>query len=216
MSLPSDNFLERLCLLSPADSVYQYLSARETATLRPADLIVGFGHFDLRIARRCAELWQFNLAPRILFTGGVGAGSADLAKPEADAFADVLFKLVPDFPREHLITETQSTNTGDNIRFSLELLKNAKWDVNAAILVATPFRQRRVMQTWSQVTDGIPAQNAPLVSDLAIDRAVFAEKKENLVARFPGEIERLTTYAKRGWISPTKTPTDLHQAIVKL
>jgi hypothetical protein len=35
-------------------------------------VIVGFGHFDLRIARTCGDLWQQGLASRILFTGGVG------------------------------------------------------------------------------------------------------------------------------------------------
>ncbi|MBT5902813.1 MAG: YdcF family protein [Opitutaceae bacterium] len=201
---------------SPAEVAYHYLTTRSPDPLSPADLVVGFGHFDLRIAHRCAEIWQAGLAPRILFTGGVGAGSADLNMPEAEAFAEVLFNLIPDFPRDHLITETKSTNTGDNIRFSLELMRTANWEVNTAILVATPFRQRRVMQTWAKVTDGISAQNAPPVSELQIDRALFGEKQEDLVAQLPGEIERLTTYAQRDWIAPSEIPPEIRHAATQL
>lgn len=202
--------------ISPAETVYHYLSARESAPLQSADLVVGFGHFDLRIAHRCAEIWQTDLAPRILFTGGVGAGSADLNMPEAEAFAQALFDRIPNFPRDQLIIESQSTNTGDNIRFSLELMKDADWQVESAILVATPFRQRRVMQTWSKVTDGIPSQNASPESDLTTDQALFAEKNEDLITQLSGEIERLYSYPQRGWIAPTEIPEELTRAVAQI
>lgn len=202
--------------ISPAESVYQFLCARAQVPLHSADLVVGFGHFDLRIARRCAEIWQAGLAPRILFTGGVGAGSADLNIPEAEAFAQLLFELIPDFPRDYLIIESQSTNTGDNIRFSLKLMEQAGWQVKSAILVATPFRQKRVMQTWAKVADGISTQNAPPESDLVTDQAVFAEKRENLVTQLPGEIERLISYPQHGWIATTEIPDQITRAVAQI
>lgn len=202
--------------IRPAKSVYQYLNARTATPLNPADIVVGFGHFDLRIAERCAEIWQAGLAPRILFTGGVGAGSADLNMPEAEAFAQALFEQIPDFPRDHLIIESRSTNTGDNVRLSLELMRQAGWQIGSAILVATPFRQRRVMQTWAKVADEISAQNAPPASDLATDQDLFAKKQEDLIAQLPGEIERLISYPQRGWIAPAEIPTDISQAATQI
>jgi len=192
-----------------AETIYAYLTARSDTPLQAADLIVGFGHFDLRIARHCGELWQRGLAPRILFTGGVGAGSADLNMPEAEAFADELRNACPDFPAGNLIIESESTNTGENIRYSLPLLKSAGWKFESAILVATPFRQRRVNQTWSKVTDGIPHQSAPPPSNLAVDIEMFAQKGEDLLAQLPGEIDRLKTYPAHGWIDDVPIPSEV-------
>ncbi|MEJ6601280.1 MAG: YdcF family protein [Opitutaceae bacterium] len=202
--------------ISPAESVYQFLSARNPNPLQPADLIIGFGHFDLRVAYHCAEIWRAGLAPLMLFTGGVGAGSADLNMPEAEAFAQALFERIPDFPRDQLIIESLSTNTGDNIRFSLELMKQAEWQVDSAILVATPFRQRRVMQTWAKEADDISTQNAPPESDLLTDQAVFAEKREDLTTQLTGEIERLISYPECGWIAPTEIPLEITRAVARI
>ncbi len=199
-----------------AQTIYDFLSPSNEPGLQRADLIVGFGHFDLRIARQCAELWQRQLAPRMLFTGGVGAGSADLDQPEAEAFAAVLHETLPSFPDDQLIIESRSTNTGDNIRFSLQLIAEAGWNVRSAILVATPFRQRRVNLTWSNVSDNIPHQSAPPPSSLHEDIALFAEKNENLAAQLPGEIERLQTYPQRGWINAIAIPDRVLSAAAKL
>jgi len=196
----------------PAEIVYDYLATRSDTELKSADLIVGFGHFDLRIARYCGELWQAGLAPRILFIGGVGAGSADLGKPEAEAFADELFRLIPDFSRDQLMIESSSTNTSENVRFSLAQINEEGWTVTSAILVATPFRQRRVNQTWTKVA-ATPFQSAPPPSDLATDAKVFAAKGEELWAQLPGEIERLQTYPARGWIEDVPIPPKVLAAV---
>ncbi|GAB5558586.1 MAG: YdcF family protein [Synoicihabitans sp.] len=189
--------------MSPSDAelVYRFLAAAEPTDIEPADLIIGFGHFDLRIARHCADLWRRKFAPRILFTGGMGAGSADLNLPEAEAFAVELQRIIPDFPPNQILLESESTNTGENVRFSLAKLAAANWDFQSVILVATPFRQRRVNQTWAKVSGGISAQNQAVPSDLKTDIEIFASKDEDLLAQLPGEIERLITYPAHGWIA---------------
>ena len=201
---------------SAAETVYDFLRPSDEPGLQPADLIVGFGHFDLRIAGQCADLWIRELAPRILFTGGVGAGSADLDQPEAEAFAAALRANHPNFPPDRLIVEPSSTNTGENVRFSLELLEKAGLAIRSAILVATPFRQRRVNLTWSKVTGGVRAQNAPPGSNLATDCRIFAARGEDLIAQLPGEIDRLQTYPPRGWIDHAPVPSDVLAAAAKL
>jgi len=201
---------------SLAEIVYGYLAHRTMPHLRPADIIVGFGHFDRRVAQRCGELWQAGLAPRILFTGGVGAGSADLDQPEAEAFAQTLLREYPSFPHEHLIIEPESTHTGDNIRFSLGLIAAARWSVHSAILVATPFRQQRVRQTWAKVTPSISQQSAPPLSSLDTDIEVFAQKGEDLIAQLLGEIQRLRAYPAKGWICSGEIPEDVTAAIRNL
>ena len=203
--------------LSAAQVIYDYLSKVSSPLPTPVDAIIGFGHFDHRIARRCSELWTAGLAPRIIFTGGVGAGSADLTEPEADAFAAVLRAGFPLIPTSAVLIENQSTNTGENIRFLCQKAEAASCPLNQVVLVATPFRQRRVSLTWqAQGPVGSTAYAAPPPSTLAEDIALFATKNEDLVAQLPGEIDRLQSYATRGWIASEQLPQAIMAARRKL
>ncbi len=199
-----------------AQIVYEFLSPSDETQLEAADVIIGFGHFDQRIARQCGALWRRNLAPRIIFTGGIGAGSADLGEPEAEAFAQTLLAEFPEFPLTDLLIEPDSTNTGDNVRFTLDRLTEAGWSIRSAILVATPFRQRRVNQTWAKVAAPFSHQSAPPTSDLATDTALFATKGEDLIDQFRGEIHRLRTYPTKRWISPIDIPDHVTAAVQSL
>ena len=201
---------------SPAQIVYDFLSPSDATRLEPADVIIGFGHFDQRIARQCGALWRRNLAPRIIFTGGIGAGSADLGQPEAEAFAQTLLAEFPEFPPTHLLIEPDSTHTGDNVRFTLDGMTKAGWTIQSAILVATPFRQRRVNQTWAKIADSIRHRCAPPPSDLATDTALFATKGEDLIVQLPGEVDRLRTYPTKGWIRPIDLPENVTAAALSL
>jgi uncharacterized SAM-binding protein YcdF (DUF218 family) len=192
---------------SPAQIVYDYLNVCSTPPPAAVDAIIGFGHFDLRIATHCAELWLAGVAPIIIFTGGVGAGSADLDRPEAEAFAAKLQQDFPAIPTSAILLETRSTNTGENVR---ELIKRAQQNacpLHQVLLVATPFRQRRVAQTWSAQGPGDSiGSSAPVPSTLTEDIELFNPKIEDLVAQLPGEIDRLQNYGKRGWIASESIP----------
>ncbi len=55
----------------------------------PADVIVGLGSYDMRVATRCAALFLGGFAPQIIFTGASGNWTAGLfATTEAEAFRD--------------------------------------------------------------------------------------------------------------------------------
>ena len=75
--------------------VFNWLSLREAAPDCACDAVIGFGHFDLNIPRHCAELRTRGAARTMIFTGGIGAGTADLGRPEADAFKAVLDREYP-------------------------------------------------------------------------------------------------------------------------
>ena len=196
-----------------AQLIYDYLNLRTPVPPQPADAIIGFGHFDLRIARQCAQLWLKGAGARIIFTGGVGAGSADLNIPEEEAFGLVLRAEFPQIPSDAILLESNSTNTGENVRYLIAQATAANWKLAHVLLVATPFRQRRVSLTWqAQGPADSEANPAPPPSSLAEDIALFADKHESLVAQLPGEIERLQTYASHGWISPIVVPLPILQA----
>ena len=62
--------------LKPLQTIWDYLCLHQTP--QKADVIVGFGNFNTNIARRAAELYHQGLAPKILFTGGLGRNTEGL------------------------------------------------------------------------------------------------------------------------------------------
>ena len=127
--------------------IYNFLSPSDSVS--KADLIIGFGHFDMRIVDHCAQLFEKKFAPNIIFSGGVGAGSADFTNPEAIEFRNYLHEKYPNIPLSNVLIESNSTNTGENVRFTIEILKKKGLlnGVKRVILVATPTRQLRVLLT---------------------------------------------------------------------
>ncbi len=200
----------------PAEVVFNYLNLRSSQAPEQCDVIIGFGHFDQRIALHCGALWRAGVAPRIAFTGGVGAGSADLDRPEAEAFAATLREMLPEFPSDALLVEADSTNTGENIRFLQLQATTHHWRLTNVVLVASPYRMRRVALTWRQQGPGGSYYCAPPPTNLSKERDLFAHKGENLISLLPGEVDRLTHYAERGWITPTVVPLPVAEAADRL
>ena len=92
--------------------IWDYLCLNEP--LEKADCIVGFGNFNTDIARRAAELYHQGLAPKILFTGGLGRNTEGLLpEPEAVRFAKVA--MACGVPAEDILIEDKSANTKENI-----------------------------------------------------------------------------------------------------
>lgn len=201
----------------PADAdLLRFLSASDRP-LTPADAIIGFGHFDLRVPRLCVSLWRGGIAPRVVFTGGFGAGTADLGQAEALAFAEEARRSCPGLHSDTLILESSSTNTAENIRFTLEALAESHPPVlpgrllRSVILVATPARLRRVRLTWQLLQPEIPCLATCPVTDLRTESSLYASKNQALRDTLTGELERLRTYPARGWIRAQPIPWDSPQ-----
>jgi hypothetical protein len=200
----------------PASIVFDYLAVRSAIEPLHCDAIIGFGHFDPAIARHCGELWRNGVAPLMIFTGGVGAGSADLAKPEAEAFAAELREHFPEIPDSAVWLESRSTNTGENVRNLLVLLAAKSTKLHSVTLVASPYRQRRVALTWRHLVPHCPFYNSPPLGSLTDQIDLFRRKQQDLVALLPGEIHRLTDYAARGWIVAEPIPLAVQEAADRL
>jgi uncharacterized SAM-binding protein YcdF (DUF218 family) len=204
-----------------AQELFLYLAISSPIVQR-ADVILGFGHFDLKIPRRCGELYTQRYADRIIFTGGIGSGTADLRQPEARAFEDELYRTYPQIPPEAVILEDSSTNTGENVRFTTEKLRRDYADftfgreISSAILVANAYRQRRVWLTCRKQLPATTFINAPPQTTFEQEYRLFAEKGENLSALLVGEIERLSRYAEAGYILMEPLPKKIEQQYARL
>lgn len=199
------------------ETLFHWLAFRDPHTTVRYDAVIGFGHFDLSIPRQCGELVRQGAARRVIFTGGIGAGTADLGKPEADAFVAELAQDHPDLAREALI-ENRSTNTGENIGFTRELLQSLDPSlplgeaIRGVLLVATPCRQRRVWLTWQKLVPEVAAWNAPPLTDYESLAALYASKGEDIRRQLLGEFERIRDYPSRGWIADGEIPEDIAES----
>ncbi len=190
--------------------------------MAPADLIIGFGHFDARIPQQCGRLWLEGRAPRILFTGGIGAGTADLGQPEALYFRDQVLRLYPDLPPSALLIEADSRHTGENIENSTALLQRTSPEasfhcgIRHVILVATPARQRRVWLACRKHWSHLRLSCAPPQTTFEADHTIFAARQRNLVTLMMGEMDRILTYPAKGYIAETVVPPDVLGAYRRL
>ncbi len=186
--------------------LYNFLSPRDKEV--NADLIIGFGHFDLRIAEKCASLYQKGLAPKILFTGGVGAGSADFKNPEAIEFLNHVKSEYSEIETDDILIESTSTNTGDNIKNSIQILKEKELfeSLKRIVLVATPTRQLRVYLTVKKYFPNATLINLPPSSSFEIDKEMNVTKSINIQKHLLGELERIQKYPKMGFACSTEIP----------
>jgi len=207
--------------MDAAKRIFEYLRVRDE-TLPKADLVIGFGHFDLRIPALCGALYEAGRGRRVLFTGGYGAGTADLPDAEAVVFLRALAQTHPAIPGEHVYIESASTNTGENIRFSGETLRRAdpafcfESGIRSVIAVASPYRQRRVFRTMQKLCPSIRVYNSPPETSFEAEVRLFGAKNQALVPLLMGELERIMGYPARGYMAPDSVPPDVASAYEKL
>jgi len=203
--------------MSLAKEIFEYLCVRDEAVPK-ADLVVGFGHFDLRIPKMCGALYTDGRAARVLLTGGCGAGTADLPDAEAAVFLRVLTQAYPAIPAAHVCVESASTNTGENIRFGGEALRRAdpafcfESGVRSVIAVASPYRQRRVLRTMQLLHPSIRVFCSPPATSFEEEQRLFASKNQDLVSLLLGEMDRMISYPAKGYMAPDPIPPDIMRA----
>ena len=203
-----------------ARALFDYLCLRDREMVR-ADAVIGFGHFDMKIPRRCRELYRAGRAPLIVLSGGMGAGTADLGQPEARAFLDEIRALggVPDCD---ILFEDRSTNTGENVEATTRLLEEngrpfgVENGIRTALTVANAYRQRRVDLTCRLHHPGVRWVNAPPTTSFEEEVAMYRGKGQDLVPLLAGEIQRLLDYPSRGFCLSAEIPPEViaaHQRI---
>ncbi|HEX3010308.1 MAG TPA: YdcF family protein [Bacteroidales bacterium] len=206
----TDNVLEN------AKKIFEYLYLREEP--QKADAVIGFGHFDLKIPRRCAELYLAGLVPKILFTGGVGAGSADFQYPEAIEFKNLVLKEYPQIPEADIIIESKSTNTGENLRFMQQVLLDLNPEftfgkgIKKVLKVSNAYRQRRAYLTCKKEFPGTEFVNTPACTSFEQEMELYQTKNQDLLRHLSGEMERMLIYPALNYIVADKIPEEILQA----
>ncbi len=179
--------------------------------LRPADLIFVLGSNDARVAEYASELYHGGLAPLVLFSGGVGRfTSGEWAISEAETFAAVAEKA--GVPKDKILIENKSTNTGENVRFSREVLTKAGIpEPKRIIALQKPYMERRTLATleaqWPEVS--VSVGSPPCSFEEYLTPELTADFVINAMI---GDFQRILEYPKQGFSTPQPVTPEALQA----
>src|SRR6266851_9913766 len=118
--------------------------------LSKADAVLVLCIHDKAVAKRGAQLFLDGWAPLLIFSGGLGSVTRSIwSEPEADQFALVAIEM--GVPAERILIENRSTNTGENILFTRQLLNEREIDPQKFIIVQKPYMERRSYATFRKL-----------------------------------------------------------------
>ncbi len=178
-----------------------------------SEVILVLGSHDLRVAERGAELYHQGLAPLLIFSGGFGRLTEHFVKPEAEMFAGIAIKA--GVPESAILIENRSTNTGQNIEFSYELLKQKELDPNSFILVTKPYMERRALATFKKRLPG--KQVTPTSPQINFEHYPTGDlSKEQVINIMLGDLERIKVYPEKGFQIPMDIPPEVWSAFEEL
>ena len=186
--------------------------------LQKSDIILVLCSHDTTVAERGAQLFLDGWAPLLAFTGGLGAITRRLwSDPEADRFARIAIEM--GVPEDRILIENRSTNTGENVAFTRDLLRSRGLDPASFLLVQKPYMERRTFATFSQVWPGKSIRvTSPQIS---MDDYLSRYSHESLsadavISIMVGDLQRIREYPKRGFQIPQEIPDDVWQAYGEL
>jgi uncharacterized SAM-binding protein YcdF (DUF218 family) len=186
--------------------------------LQKSDIILVLCSHDTTVAERGAQLFLDGWAPLLAFTGGLGAITKRLwSDPEANRFARIAVEM--GVPEDRILIENRSTNTGENVAFTRELLRSRGLDPASFILVQKPYMERRTFATFSQVWPGKSMRvTSPQISmdDYLTRYSHESLSADDVISIMVGDLQRIREYPKRGFQIPQEIPDDVWQAYGEL
>lgn len=186
--------------------------------LERADAILVLCSHDRKVAERGAELFLGRWAPLLIFSGGLGSITRDIwTEPEADQFAEIAIAM--GVPKESVLIENRSTNTGENILFTKQLLSERNIDPRKFILVQKPYMERRSFATFRKVW---PEKDVLVTSpQVSFDEYLDSYSAKELsvvdvISIMVGDLQRIKIYADEGFQIHQEIPEDVWSAYEEL
>jgi uncharacterized SAM-binding protein YcdF (DUF218 family) len=182
--------------------------------LAKADAILVLCSHDTAVATRGAELFLEEWAPLLIFAGGLGSITKHLwSEPEADQFATIAVAM--GVPRDRILVENRSTNTGENVLFTKRLLAERQLDPQRFIVVQKPYMERRSFATFKKVW---PEKDVLVTSPQVSLDEYFAKysndtlSKDDVISIMVGDLQRVKLYPLKGFQIPQEIPGDVWEA----
>lgn len=208
-----------------AKLVYNYHRTRMPLPAT-ADAVFCLCSLDPRVAHRAAQLHLDGYGRYLIFSGGSGKlTETRFSKPEAEVFADIArAKGVSD---ETIIVEPRSTNTGENVRFTHELLRQrglleGEGSIRNFILVQKPYMERRTyatfMKQWPGIDQTDTGDDERVEFSVTSPQLEFAEypdegnPRDLVINIMVGDLIRIRDYPAKGYQIEQAIPGDVWDA----
>ncbi|MCE2571341.1 YdcF family protein [Motilimonas eburnea] len=168
--------------------------------LKPASCIIVLGSVDIRSADCGAALMRSGLAPYIVFSGNCGRNTQGVfTATEAQLFAEQA--RLKGVPQAQILLEPKATNTGENVKFSMELLAQQQIEVEKVILVHKDFATKRAYATFKQHFPSISVMvTGPRLSYADYPNDII--DKDLLINTLVGDMQRMKRYPELGYQIP--------------
>ncbi len=202
--------------LALAEKLWDYLKLSQQ--IEKSDAILVLCSHDKRVAERAAQLFLEDWAPLLIFSGGLGSITRTFwTEPEADQFAAIAIRM--GVPQENILIENRSTNTGENFRFTRQLLSEQGIDPQEFIVVQKPYMERRSFATFRKMW---PEKDVIVTSpQVAFDEYLGsytnqALSADDVISIMVGDLQRIKVYAERDFQIPQEIPAEVWSAYEEL
>lgn len=199
-----------------AERVWAY--HRMNHPLQHADAILVLCSHDKSVAERGAQLFLEGWAPLLIFSGGLGVITKGLwSEPEADQFAQIA--LTMGIPKDRILVENQSTNTGENVLFTRRLLEQQGLDLQKFILVQKPYMERRSYATFRKFwpeKDAIVTSPQVTFEEYLSSYSNESLSRDDVIGIMVGDLQRIRIYPEKGFQVPQEIPAEVWSAYEQL
>jgi uncharacterized SAM-binding protein YcdF (DUF218 family) len=185
--------------------------------LQKADCIFALGCHDEGVAIRAAEIFNEGWAEWLVISGGVLFDGNELAIEkkitEAEYFRDIAIS--KNVPPQKIIIENKATNTGENFKFTGELLNELGHTFQKFIIVQKPYMERRTYATgmaqWKN--------KEMILTSEKISFQDYLQKgipKDRIINTMTGDLQRIRLYPSRGFQIYQEIPANVWVAFEEL
>ncbi|WP_307795777.1 YdcF family protein [Amycolatopsis sp. 195334CR] len=182
--------------------------------LRPVSAAIALGSFDLGVATCAASLFKDGYFPVLVFTGATSTTTIDrFPRGEAVEYRDHALSLgVPD---EAILVEPRAANTGQNIEFSRQVLRQHDVEADSVMLISMPYMQRRAYATcvkqWPEVEVVCASEPVTLADYIA---GIGDPRKT--IDELVGDLQRIWRHAAAGFTIEQDVPVPVMAAYNRL
>jgi uncharacterized SAM-binding protein YcdF (DUF218 family) len=195
-----------------AQILWNYLKLDQP--LAHCDCIIAMGSHDLRVAAYAVQVFLEGWAPLLVCSGGLGRLTRLIwQEAEARQFAAVALKA--GVPENRILIEDRSSNTGENVRFTRELLTRQDIKIDSALLIHKPYMERRALATALKVWPELRycVSSPPMAFEDYPNEDISMDEMIHIMV---GDFQRILEYSARGYQVPQEVPNQVMLAYRKL
>jgi uncharacterized SAM-binding protein YcdF (DUF218 family) len=182
--------------------------------LRPCEVGIGLGGYDLGVPDVAADLFQRRMFPFVVFTGG-NSPTTVRRFPRGEAVHYGEYAVEHGVPPHVILLETRATNTLENIAFTRDLLAGRRIRPRSVLIISRPYQRRRAYATcrkvWPEVEVVCAARPLPL--DDYVETVGDAKRVIDMIV---GDTQRIDLYARRGFAIAQEMPARVRTAYGRL